>query len=153
MDELNPQEVAIVKATRVAHLATSDEQGAPHLVPICFAYDGQHFYSVLDRKPKRTHVTRLKRVRNILSNPKVALVLDHYEEDWDQLWYVLVTGTARLIEKGEEHSRAIGLLREKYSQYREMDIGESPVIKITPLKATSWGRAPGSVEAREIRIP
>ena len=128
----------------MARLATADAQGTPHLIPICFTYDGNHFYSVLDRKPKRASLANLKRVRNILSNPAVALVLDHYEEDWARLWYVLVTGTAQIIQydgqEGEEHQRAIALLRQKYPQYRDMDIDQNPVIKITPLRTTSWGK-------------
>ncbi len=146
MAQPTSREVEFINARRVARLATADAQGAPHLIPICFAYDGEHIYSVLDRKPKRTSLTGLKRVRNILSNPNVALVLDHYEEDWSRLWYVLVTGTAQLIEAGDgeagdEQRHAVGLLREKYVQYRDMDVGENPVIKITPLRITSWGEA------------
>ncbi len=139
---LTSQESALIKAGRVARMATADAQGAPHLIPVCFAYDGSYFYSVLDRKPKRAALTRLKRVRNILSNPNVALVLDHFEEDWSKLWYVLVTGTAQLVHAGEEHRRAIAVLREKYPQYRDMDIDENPVIRITPTRVTSWGALP-----------
>ena len=148
MARLTSQEVVLIKARRVARLATADAYGAPHLIPICFAYDGEHFYSVLDCKPKRTSLTRLKRVRNILSNGSVALVLDHYEEDWGRLWYVLVTGTAMLIYEGDEHQRSISLLKEKYSQYRNMDIDENPVIKITPARITSWGKVPQDEEER-----
>ncbi len=115
----------------------------PHAIPICFAFDGRCFYSVLDRKPKRAPLSRLKRVRNILSNPSVALVLDHYEEDWGRLWYVLVTGTAEIVREGEEHARSIALLKEKYLQYRNMGIEGNPVIKITPSRITSWGDLPG----------
>ena len=134
------QEAALIKRRRIARLATADSNGVPHVVPICFAYDGEHFYSVLDRKPKRTSLIKLKRVRNILSNPNVALVLDHYEEDWGKLWYVLVMGTAQIVQQGEEHQRAIAILRDKYPQYRSMDIDENPVIKITPTRMTSWGK-------------
>ena len=143
MTHLTPQAAAVVKAARVARLATADAGGAPHLIPICFAYDGSCFYSVLDQKPKRAPLTGLKRVRNIMSNPKVALVLDHYEEEWDRLWYVLVTGTAELVRGGEEQRQAVALLREKYPQYRDMEIDENPVIKITPSRFTSWGQIPG----------
>ena len=147
MSGLTPQESDVIKCRRVAHMATADAQGAPQLIPICFAYDGEHFYSVLDRKPKRTPLTRLKRVRNILSNPNVALVLDHYEEEWSSLWYVLVTGTAQLIHGGDEHRRAVDLLKEKYQQYREMGIDCNPVIKVTPSRITSWGKvAEGELE-------
>lgn len=141
MSLLSPQEAARIKARRVAHLATADAQGAPHLVPICFVFDGDHFYSALDQKPKRIPVTGLKRVKNILSNPEVALVVDQYEEDWGRLWYVLVRGKALLIQSGEEHRRAIGLLREKYPQYRDMQPEKNPIIKITPTRITSWGKA------------
>ena len=150
MPQSDPDEAAFINGRRVARLATADGQGAPHLIPICFAYDGEHFYSVLDRKPKRTSVTKLKRVRNILSNPNVALVLDHYQEDWSGLWYLLVTGTAQLIHDGDEHRRSIGLLKEKYPQYRNMGIEQSPVIKITPSKLTSWGQAPHGKEGSDL---
>ena len=106
MADLSEAEKQTVALMRVAHLATSDPQGAPHLIPICFHYDGDRFYSVLDQKPKRTAVTNLKRVRNILSNPKVALVIDHWQEDWQGLWYVLVNGTADLLYEGEEHQQS-----------------------------------------------
>ena len=124
----------------MGRLATVDPSGEPLVVPICFAYDGEAFYSVLDRKPKRAPVERLKRVRNILSNPKVSLVLDHYEEDWSRLWYGLVMGTALLLRSGPEHCRAIHLLRLKYPQYRDMAIDASPVIRITPRRVTWWGK-------------
>ena len=140
MLELTPQEVALIQLQRVARLATADAQGSPHLIPVCFVFDGKHFYSVLDRKPKRTSLTKLKRVRNILSNPNVALLLDHYEEDWERLWYLLVRGTAHLMRHGEKHRRAIALLKEKYPQYHNMDIDRNPVIKISPARITSWGR-------------
>ena len=147
MAGLTSQESDVIKGTRVAHMATADTHGAPQLIPICFVYDGEYFYSVLDRKPKRTPLTRLKRVRNILSNPNVALVLDHYEEEWSSLWYVLVTGTAQLIHDGDEHRRAIDLLKEKYQQYRDMGIDSNPVIKVTPSRITSWGEvAEGELE-------
>ncbi len=133
---------SFVNSIRVARLATADPSGTPHVVPVCFAYDGESFYSVLDRKPKRAPVERLKRVRNILANPRVSLVLDHYDEDWSRLWYGLVTGSALLLRSGPEHGRDIGLLRRKYAQYEQMDIDANPVIRITPERVTWWGRPP-----------
>ena len=103
----------------MGHLATADANGRPHVIPVCFAYDGQHIYSVLDAKPKRGALTGLRRVRNILANPQVSLVIDHYDEDWTRLWYLLVQGRAELVEDGPEPPAAIALLREKYPQYRE----------------------------------
>ena len=94
---------------------------------------------MLDQKPKRTALTRLRRVRNILANPQVALVVDHYEEDWTRLWYILVTGHAELLLGGDEQQEAIGKLREKYQQYVDMEIALNPVIKIIPDRIVSWG--------------
>jgi PPOX class probable F420-dependent enzyme len=96
---------------------------------------------VLDQKPKRVPATRLRRVRNIQANPQVALVVDHYDADWRGLWYLLITGTAELLEAGDEQARAIVLLRQKYPQYRQMSIEakDSPVIKITPTGLAAWG--------------
>ena len=148
MAQLDPQEAALIKDVRVARLATADANGVPHLVPICFAYDGGCFYSVLDRKPKRAPLEGLKRVRNISSNPRVSLLVDHYEEDWGGLWYVLVTGTAEIIRGGEEHRRAVQLLRDKYAQYRGMDVADKPVIKVTPTGASSWGTMPDRASSR-----
>ena len=134
----------LVAAQRVARLATADAQGTPHAVPVCFAFDGASFYIALDRKPKRTEPRRLRRVRNIQENPQVALLLDHYEEAWDRLWFVLVQGHAALLEPGEEQQRAVALLREKYPQDRAMPLEESPVIRVTPQQATAWGSPPTS---------
>ncbi len=125
---------------RVAHLATADDAGRPHVVPICYAIDEETLYSVLDDKPKRSPPRQLRRVRNILTNPRVAVVVDSYTEDWTALGYVLVEGTARLIESGTEHSTAVRLLREKYPQYRSMPLEGRPVIAITISRVVSWGR-------------
>ena len=77
-------------------------------------------------------------MRNILANPQVSLVLDLYDDDWAQLWYLLVTGRAELIEGTDESESAIASLREKYPQYRRMELIGNPVIKITPERVTSW---------------
>ena len=129
---------------RTGHLATADEAGAPHVTPVCFALGpdsihGEIIYSVLDQKPKRTSLNRLRRVRNILANPQVALVVDHYEEAWDRLWYILIRGRAELLMDGEERVTAIGQLRRKYDQYQAMDIDDNPVIKITTTGTVAWG--------------
>ena len=142
MTEFTTSQLQALSTARTGHLATADANGVPHVIPVCFAFDGQRIYSPLDQKPKRTSLRRLKRVRNILDNPSVALVVDHYEEDWRQLWYILVTGAAEILEAGPEQSSAIALLREKYPQYREMDIDQNPVIGITPASAVSWSGTP-----------
>lgn len=143
MAQLSPHQSRLLATARIGHLATADATGIPHVIPVCYAFNGQVIYSVLDQKPKRTSVTRLRRVRNIQANSRVALVVDHYEEDWGRLWYLLITGEAELLQEGDEQAAAVGLLREKYQQYRDMAIDQNPVIKITPTRVVSWGPAAG----------
>ena len=138
MPKLSPSQDRFLRSARFGHLATADARGRPHVIPVCYDFDGESIYSVLDAKPKTTPLRQLRRVRNILANPRVSLVVDHYEEDWTNLRYVLVSGDAGLLQEGEEWARAIAMLREKYPQYREMDLDESPVIKITPARFVPW---------------
>jgi len=129
--------------SRVARLATVDETGSPHVVPVCYATDGRAYYSPLDAKPKRRPVTGLKRVRNIRANPRVALLIDHYEEDWARLRFVMVQGRAELLAGGNEWKAARTLLEAKYPQYRALPLPpEAPVIKIVPDRIVRW--SPGS---------
>ncbi len=125
---------------RVAHLATADASGRPHVVPICYAIERTTLYSVVDRKPKRTAPGRLRRIRNISQNPWVAVVIDTYVEDWRRLGFVLLEGRARVLEDGPEHRTALRLLRRKYRQYRTMDLDGRPVIAVSIRRAVVWGR-------------
>lgn len=128
---------------RVARLATLDARFRAHIVPVCFAYDGKVFYTAIDQKPKRATPERLMRVRNILAVPQVALLIDQYDEDWTQLWYILVRGKAKLIPMSgiKERARALRKLRAKYPQYaRRMLPNDSPIIRITPGRTTFWGK-------------
>ena len=95
-----------------------DDKNRPHIVPICFAYDGTRFYTAVDQKPKRVAPERLARLRNIRAEPRVALLIDEYDEDWTELWYILIRGKAQLIPKSlhKEHAWAIRKLRAKYPQ-------------------------------------
>ncbi len=142
MPPLTESQARFFADARVARLATADADGGPHAIPVCFAYDGQHIYIVLDWKPKTAELTRLRRVRNILSNPQAALLVDHYDEDWQSLRYILVSCQAQLLTGDEdEAARAVILLREKYPQYRRMDLDGNPVIKLTPQRFTPWSYA------------
>lgn len=127
-----------IASRRIARLATADAGGAPYAVPICYAFDGERIYTAIDLKPKRVDGRELKRVRNILENPQVALVIDDYSEDWSELAYVMVRGNAEIIEDGEERLNAEVLLREKYQQYAEMLEPGCAVIRITPERVASW---------------
>lgn len=115
-------------------------------MPVCFAFDGSCFYTALDHKPKRVAPQRLARVRNIAGEPRVALLIDHYEDDWRRLWYALIRGRARLLPPSARRQRATALrrLRRKYPQYaRGMLADEAPIIQIRPEHIRCWGN-PGS---------
>jgi PPOX class probable F420-dependent enzyme len=136
---LNRNVTAFLRAGRVAHLATVDASGQPLVIPICFAFDGQEFFSPIDEKPKRLSPQRLKRLRNIEENSQVSLVIDRYEEDWRKLGYVLVSGRATILLTGQKHRRAVSLLRRKYRQYHSMAIDQRPMIVIKPAGVKTWG--------------
>jgi PPOX class probable F420-dependent enzyme len=132
-----------LRQARVARFATLDAQGRPHIVPICFAYVGSVLYTAIDKKPKRVSPERLVRVRNLSAEPHVALLLDEYEEDWGQLWYVLLRGRAKLLPRSAHKERVSALrnLRAKYPQYaRGMLTDDAPIVRISLKRATSWGK-------------
>jgi len=124
----------------VVHLATSDQAGRPHLVVTTFAVDGDRVYTAVDAKPKSTR--DLKRVRNIRADPRVAVLADHYEDDWSRLWWVRADATAEIVEDPAAMERPIALLRERYRQYRETP-PEGPVIAISVERWTGWASAAG----------
>ncbi|MBI3934360.1 MAG: TIGR03668 family PPOX class F420-dependent oxidoreductase [Acidobacteria bacterium] len=123
---------------RVGHLGTADADGKPLVVPLCFACTRDSIYSVVDEKPKRVAASRLRRLRHIAANPQLSLLVDHYEEDWSRLSYILVEGHARVLRSGKEHKAALQLLRKKYQQYRAMKLEGKPVIKISPRRVIYW---------------
>ena len=133
---------AKLEDARVARLATVDAKLRPHIVPVCFAYDGKVFYTAIDQKPKRVTPERLTRLRNILAAPQVALLIDQYDEDWTQLWYILIRGKAKLLPmRGhKERASAIRKLRAKYPQYTERMLpDDAPLIRIKPNRTAFWG--------------
>ena len=130
---------AFLSSHRVAHLATATLKGEPHVVPICFAYDGEVLYVVIDTKPKRVSPLQLKRLRNIQANPQVAVLIDTYSEDWTRLAYLLIQGKAEIVGEKKEQEEALRLLRGKYVQYQTMPLENRPVLKIHPERLVSWG--------------
>lgn len=138
---LTEAEIAFVQAQKVARLATADAEGHPHLIPVCYAFDGTRFYTPLDEKPKRVDESKLRRVRNIVARHEASLLIDRYDDaDWSQLGYVLVHGSAELIAPEDEgHTLALRLLRDRYMQYRAMTLETRTVIAITPERVVSWG--------------
>ncbi|OGO44273.1 MAG: PPOX class F420-dependent oxidoreductase [Chloroflexi bacterium RBG_16_63_12] len=132
-------ELHFLARMRVARLATTNASGQPHVIPIVFATDGQRLYTPVDEKPKRVAPNQLKRVRNLLVNPQVAVVVDEYDEDWTRLAWVLVMGRGEIVEGGEAHATGIRLLQDKYPQYDVMPLEHRLLIVVTPVRVTSWG--------------
>jgi PPOX class probable F420-dependent enzyme len=148
---LDAEARAFLDRQRVAHLATASADGAPHVVPICFARVDDRVYVAIDEKPKRGAPNQLRRMRNIAANPRVAIVADVYDdEDWSRLGFVLLTGRARVLVDGEEHRRGVAALRSRYRQYASMALEERPVIALDVEHVTRWGTArangPGNVD-------
>jgi PPOX class probable F420-dependent enzyme len=128
----------LLRHARVGRLATADGAGRPLVVPVCYVFDGHLVWTAVDAKPKRTK--HLRRLRNIDENRHVSLVVDQWDEDWSRLSYVIVEGTAEVLDRQEETSPAIALLLEKYPQYRVMGLDREPgtVIRITPARLIAW---------------
>lgn len=148
MPVLTSDQRAFLAAARTATLATIDAQGRPRLVPICFALqpdaggDAPVLYTPLDEKPKHVADVRgLARVRDILATPEVALLVDHWDEDWLQLAWLRVAGTAELLEPEDDvaaHTEAVGLLRAKYPQYAMHALETLPIIRVRLERALGW---------------
>jgi PPOX class probable F420-dependent enzyme len=136
---LSAEQAAFLAAQRVGRLATADMHGSPHVVPVCFAAEQATLYVTIDEKPKRAATRPLKRLRNIIENPRFAFVADHYDEDWRRLGWLMLRGRAEVLSEGAEHDRAQSLLRERYAQYRGMQLAGLPVIALRIERVASWG--------------
>jgi PPOX class probable F420-dependent enzyme len=123
-------------AARVARLATVGLDGSPHLVPVVFALRDDIIYTAVDGKPKTT--VRLRRLDNIAHQPRVSLLVDHYDDDWTRLWWVRADGTATVHTDDTDASAARTLLRSKYRQYQEVSL-DGPVISIGVQQWSHWG--------------
>lgn len=126
---------ARLSAARVGRLATVRPDGRPHVVVCCFAVAGERVWTAVDAKPKAT--TRLQRLANVRANPWASLLVDHYSEDWDELWWVRVDGPAAVLEGGGERDEALAALVAKYEQYAACPPA-GPVIAITPGRFSGW---------------
>lgn len=119
----------------VARLATVTPDGMPHLVPVVFAVSDDVVYTTVDAKPKTTR--RLRRLANIESNPRASVLVDHYADDWTQLWWVRVDGTAAIHRTGEAMEIGYDVLRAKYAQYQVVQL-DGPVITVAVQRWISW---------------
>jgi PPOX class probable F420-dependent enzyme len=140
-----------VREARVGRLATVTPSGAPHVVPCCFALDGDTVYSAVDGKPKST--LALRRLDNVRAHPATALLVDHYGDDWSTLWWIRLDGSARVLDPANdpdphpdpgaaaEHARALDLLAAKYPQYRAHR-PPGAVLAVDVARWRAWSPSP-----------
>lgn len=136
---LSDQERTFLLDQRVGRLATADGNGAPHVLPVGYALRADTLYITIDDKPKRTSGRKLKRLQNIIENPRIAVIVDRYDEDWSRLGWVMLRGRAEILDDGDEHDEAQALLRARYPQLIGMQIAGYPVIALRIERVTSWG--------------
>lgn len=124
-----------LRTAKVARLATITPRDRPHIVPCCFVLATEVIYSGIDGKPKSGPA--LQRVANLRSRSRFTLLVDHYEEDWSQLWWVRVDGRGRIVDHEHERQEAVRLLTEKYPQYHDVPI-PGPVLALEIEAVTAW---------------
>ena len=120
----------------VARLATLREDGTARLVPVTFALVDGLICSVVDEVKAKTTM-RLARLADVARDPRVALIVDRYAEDWSQLWWVRVDGTAEVLADGHPRAAVVAALRAKYPQYAGAELG-GPVLAVTPTRWAGW---------------
>jgi PPOX class probable F420-dependent enzyme len=126
---------AMFAGAPVAALATVGADGGPHVVPVVFAVHAGVVYTAVDAKRKSTQ--RLRRLANIEDNPRVSMLVDHYDEDWNRLWWVRADGSAEIHHSGDEMANGYSLLRQKYVQYQRLAL-DGPVVTIAVQRWSSW---------------
>ena len=129
MAKLTSKELAFLRSNEVCRLATASREGKPHVTPVIYAMDGDCIVIATDYGTKK--------LENVKENPNVSLVADHYQPNKA----VMIEGTCRVYERGPEYLRLLKLLFARFETYRKnpWGEGESPILRITPTKAVSWG--------------
>jgi PPOX class probable F420-dependent enzyme len=146
---LTPEEQRrLVVGARVGRLATLENDARLHVVPICFALVGDSLYSAVDWKPKRS--TRLRRIENVRARPQATVLVDEYDEDWSQLWWVRLRGDARVLDDGTERDRALAHLERKYLQYLTRP-PNGPVLVVDIHDWCGWAATENSM-AESVRL-
>ncbi len=136
-----PAERSYIETARIGRFATANTDGRPHVVPVCFALVNDQVVTPIDKKPQTVSPDALKRSQNIRENPRVALVVDHYTEEWSELGWVQVRGTATHLEPDDPlHVEAVTALQQKYDQYATHALDDRPIIRVMPGSVRSWGQ-------------
>ena len=137
MDEI--EALTRLRTSRVARLATIRPGGNPHVVPVTYAVVGEHVVTMIDHKPKTT--TSLQRLANVEKHPQASLIVDHYADDWSELWWVRVDGSAVVDSEGEHWANGRQALAGKYRQYENRP-PEGPAIAIRLDHLSYWESTP-----------
>lgn len=140
MTNLSAEAARYIDSHRVARLATADAQALPHVVPICYGRIGRRIYFVCDEKPKRHGPRALKRLSNLSANPRAALLIDDYDDNWRRLAFLLLQTEARPVRRPSEYRAALALLRRRYPPYRRMalDLESNPMVRLTVTRWHLW---------------
>lgn len=136
---ISPEIQSFLESKSVAHLATADASGVPHVVPICYTVENSTLHFLLDSKPKTVSPYQLKRVKNISQNPNVSVVVDQYSDNWNELAYVLLRGKAFIMPDFDKSSEVIKSIRSRYPQYNEITIEQAILVKVEIENAYTWG--------------
>ena len=138
--ELTAEACTFLDRHLVGHLATAGADGAPHVVPLCYARLGQRVYFVADDKPKRAGPRSLKRLANLAENPRAALVVDDYDADWTRLAFLLVHCDTAEVDDDGEYTTALTALRARYAPYRTMPLARAthPMIRMSVRRWHLW---------------
>ncbi len=124
----------LIQWERVCRVATAGQTGMPHVVPVCHVVAGDRIYFASGNDARKTF--------NLRANPRVAVTVDLYSDDWSHLKGVMVQGRARLIDKGRRFRAVRALLYKKYPQYpaeAALDESDSVIVEVTPTRVFSWG--------------
>ena len=118
---------------RVCRVATIDERGAPHVVPVCHVLtDGKVYFATAGDSQK---------AKNLKADPRLTVLMDLYAEDWSSLKGAMMQGSARLIRRGPEFRKIRALLYQKYPQYPEdaaLAEADDVIVEMTPTHVASW---------------
>jgi nitroimidazol reductase NimA-like FMN-containing flavoprotein (pyridoxamine 5'-phosphate oxidase superfamily) len=124
----------LIEWERVARVATAGSTSMPHLVPVCHVLvDGKIYFASGNDGRK---------VLNLKVNPRLALTVDLYSDDWANLKGVMVQGTARLVDRGPRFRTIRKRLYAKYPQYPDeaaLEESDSVIVELTPIHVFSWG--------------
>ena len=139
--KLNQKTMTLIKGAKVVRLATVDQKSHPYVIPVVFVFYENSFFIPLDEKIKTVNSKKLKRVKNIEKNPNVTLLIDKYQNDWKNLFFLMIQGKAKMIDGNSKLMDKIHkLLISKYPQYKKIGIGNS-CITINPTKVTFWNNS------------